>query len=111
MVRRTENLSHRGPVIRDLTVPERELELRPARLRPPRRPRRHLLARLYGTALLAWTLGLGAATTGLLLQNGGARSDAAAPQVPGTALAELLVPLPEPAALVWTERFAEPGPP
>ena len=67
MARITENLFQRGPVIRDLAVPEEELLLQPARLRARRRKvLGPLLRRWYGAVLLAWTLGLIAATTDLL---------------------------------------------
>jgi hypothetical protein len=105
LARRTDILFQRGPVIRDLTVPEEEVLLRPARLRQPRRIGRWI-RRLYGTALLAWTLGLAVATSGLL-HNGGARSSAP-PEVAGPG--EVVVPLPEPALPVWADRFREVGP-
>ena len=105
MARRTDILFQRGPVIRDLTVPEQEVLLRPARLRQPRWIGRWL-RRLYGTALVAWTLGLAAATSGFL-HNGGARSNAAPEAfVPG----EIVLPLPELALPIWADRFREPGP-
>ena len=105
MARRPDHLFHRGPVIRDLTVPEEEVLLRPARLRQRRRAGRWI-RRLYGTALVAWTLGLAVATSGFL-HNGGARSNAASEAVvPG----EIVLPLPEPALPVWADRFREGGP-
>lgn len=65
LARPIDNLFQRGPVIRDLGVPEEELVLKPSRLRSGRRHRSgRLLSRFYGTALLAWTLGLVAATSG-----------------------------------------------
>ncbi len=106
MARPTLDLSHRGPVIRDLTVPEEEIALRPGRLRSPRRLGRWL-RRLYGTALVAWTLGLLAATSGLL-HNAGARSNAVTPAAPNPG--DIVVPLPLPALPVWADRFREPGP-
>ena len=111
MVRRPENLFQRGPVIRDLSVPDEELVLKPGRLRAIRRRRRTggLLRRLYGTALTAWTLGLVAASAGMLL-NGGARSggdDTALPVV----FAEVAVPLPEAAIPFETYGLREVGPP
>ena len=106
MARRTLDLSHRGPVIRDLTVPEGEIALRPARRRRRRRLGRWL-RRLYGTALIAWTLGLVAATSGLL-HNAGARSNAVTPASPNPG--DVVVPLPLPALPVWSERFREPAP-
>jgi zinc/manganese transport system substrate-binding protein len=106
LARRTLDLSHRGPVIRDLTVPEGEIALRPARLRRRRRLGRWL-RRLYGTALIAWTLGLVAATSGLL-HNAGARSNAVTPASPNPG--DVVVPLPLPALPVWSERFREPAP-
>lgn len=102
MVRRTENLFHRGPVIRDLSVPDRELTLQPGRLRSKRRRAGRWLRRLYGTALLAWTLGLVAATSGFL-HSGGARSSA----VPSGGAADVIVPLPDLALPVWADRFRE----
>lgn len=105
MVRRADNLFHRGPVIRDLTVPEEEVLLRPSRLRQRRRLGRWL-RRLYGTALVAWTLGLAVATSGFL-HNGGARSNAAPEPA---ASGEVIVPLPEPALPVWADRFREAAP-
>ena len=109
MARRTENLFQRGPVIRDLTVPDEEIHLRPSRLRRRRRFGRWL-RRLYGTALVAWTLGLAVATSGFL-HNGGARSNAPAPAPSGVAPREVVVPLPEPALPVWADRFRDAAPP
>lgn len=105
MARRPDNLFHRGPVIRDLTVPEEEVLLRPARLR--QRPLAgRWLRRLYGPALIAWTLGLAVATSGFL-HGGGARSNAATDVVvPG----EIVLPLPDAALPVWADRFREGGP-
>lgn len=65
MVRRRDITFRRGPVIRDLSVPGEERLLRPARLRTGRRRLGALVRRLYGTALLAWTIGLLAATSSL----------------------------------------------
>ena len=79
MARNFDRLFHRGPVIRDLTVPEGEIPLMPAPLRR-RWFLRRLPERLYRTALMAWTLGLALATYGLL-HNAGARSDGAATRV------------------------------
>jgi hypothetical protein len=107
LARQIERLSQHGPVIRDLTVPEEERALRPGSLRRPRRLGRWL-RRLYGTALVAWTLGLAVATSGLL-HNGGARSNGAAPEL-SVASGDVVVPLPEPALPVWAERFREAGP-
>ena len=76
MARNFDRLFHRGPVIRDLTVPEEEIPLKPAPLRR-HGLLRHLPGRLYRTALVAWTLGLALATYGLF-HNAGARSDGSA---------------------------------
>ncbi len=107
LVREVENLFQRGPVIRDLTVPEEEIVLRPAPLRRHRRLGRWL-KRLYGPALLAWTLGLIAATSGFL-QNGGARSNAVRPEPARSTSGEVVVPLPEPALPVWIAPVREGG--
>jgi hypothetical protein len=76
LVRNFDRLFHSGPVIRDLTVPEQEIPLKPAPLRR-RGLLRLLRGQLYRTALVAWTLGLALATYGLL-HNAGARSDSSA---------------------------------
>jgi hypothetical protein len=94
-------------VIRDLTAPEEEVALRPGRLKRPRRIGRWL-RRLYGTALVAWTLGLAVATSGLL-HNGGARSSAAVPSPTPSEPGDVVIPLPEPALPVWADRFREAG--
>jgi hypothetical protein len=65
LVHKLERVSQPGPVIRDLTVPERERPLRPARLGRIRQKTR-FPARLYETVLAAWTLGLALATLGLV---------------------------------------------
>jgi hypothetical protein len=92
LTRRSETLLQRGPIIRDLTVPDEELALRPGRLRGPRRAGRWL-RRLFGTALIAWTLGLAVATSGFL-HNGGARSSAV-PERPAKPARDIIIPLPE----------------
>ena len=79
MARNFDRVFQRGPVIRDLTVPEQEIPLKPAPLRQQGRLR-HLPGRLYRMALLAWTFGLALATYGLL-HNGGARSDGSVARV------------------------------
>lgn len=90
MITRPDRSSRPGPFIRQLDVPEEDVPLRPARLRPGRRLPR-LPRRLYGTALAAWTLGLLAATFGLLHEPGGHERH-------GAASAEPALPLPAPAA-------------
>ena len=75
MVRKSDLLFQPGPVIRDLSVPDEEVALRPARSRRIR-PRRRLPGGLYGTVLAAWTLGLVFATVSLF-ENAGLRPEAA----------------------------------
>lgn len=104
MVQKDEGACQPGPVIRDLTIPDRDMPLNPSHLGRIRR-RVRLPVRLYEAALAAWTLGLALATLGLAEAgwfhpgSGGAPIPALRPK------AELVLPPVLPALLPKTDSF------